>query len=442
MLVTSSRTSKTSRSRQTIDALPLLLDKYVGLIHSIKWHETTLNDPQIFYCNARIADVSRITGWEANELGGGTALTVDEALAKAIGESVERYCADMYAPEEIAIATLGEIAEWSIDPRRCALFHSEQYSAPHFPFTPLLENTKLVWAPAFSLTRNESLWMPLSLITAQHQWKDQEEQFDLSPVSGYACGRSLEDALLRGICEVIERDAFMLHWYNRLPAPVVDMGDLQHLRLRQTLDCFRCSPVQIHCCDITTEVGIPTHLAMMLGRDPSWPALVIATATDLDPMRSLERALLELAANYLFVRSLLSREPLPRKPSEVRTQEDHALFYTDYRLIPQISHLFSGKLVKPSLNSATKTIVDVASLVKHLAQFEFEVIYVDLTTKDIEDLGFKVVKVAIPGMQPIDFGPIVKHLGSPRLYEAPLRMGHKIAHTHPKQLNHFPHPFP
>ena len=45
----------------------------------------------------------------------------------------------------------------------------------------------------------------------------------------------------------------------------------------------------------------------------------------------------------------------------------------------------------------------------------------DLTTSDVEGLGFKVVKVLIPGMQPIDWP--VAALGGPRLYEVPLGSG-------------------
>ena len=69
-----------------------------------------------------------------------------------------------------------------------------------------------------------------------------------------------------------------------------------------------------------------------------------------------------------------------------------------------------------------------------------EVIVVDLTTSDVEGLGFKVVKVLIPGMQPIDFGPW-QRLGGPRLYEVPARLGYSAA-SGPQELNLFPHPFP
>jgi len=428
---------------QTFDSLPGLVDEYVGLIHSVDCQPIRPQDPQFFHYTAAIADLSRITGWDADQLGGGTALTADEAKAKAISEAVERYCANMYSPEEILVASLNEVAQWGIDPRRCALFHAEQYAAPEFPFTPLTENTRLVWAPGFSLTRDEPTWTPLSLITMRHAWSDQEQPFDFAPVSGYACGLSLDDALVRGICEVIERDSLMLNWYNHVPAPRVDLEKLPSVTLRRVLDRFRFSPAKIHCCDLTTDTGIPTYLAMMLGQDESWPAVVVGTATDLDPVRALEHALFEVAANNLLIRALLSNSyEVPRAISDVQSQEAQALFYADHKRRPQVDHLLAGRLVQLTTCSDDDNDRprDARTLVAKLAERGFEVIYADLTTPDVEELGFKVVKVIIPGMQPLDFGAFTKHLGSKRLYETPKRMGYDIEHKHPDELNRFPPP--
>ena len=277
----------------------------------------------------------------------------------------------------------------------------------------------------------------------RHAWSDQEQPFDFAPVSGYACGLSLEDALVRGICEVIERDSLMLNWYNLIPAPRVDLENLPSVTLRRVLDRFRFSPVKIHCCDLTTNIGIPTYLAMMLGEDEFWPAIVVGTATDLDPINALQHALFELAANSLLIRSLLSKSyAVPAAVADVQSQEAQALFYVDRRRLPQVEHLLSGRLVPLTTYSDTPIDHprDLQTLVKHLAERGFEVIYADLTTPDVEELGFRTVKVIIPGMQPLDFGAFTKHLGAKRLYETPKQMGYKIEHKHPNELNPFPPP--
>jgi ribosomal protein S12 methylthiotransferase accessory factor len=432
-----------TRNKRAFASLAGLVDEYVGLIHSVACQPIRPEDPQFFHYTGTIADLSRITGAEADQLGGGTGLSADEARMKAISEAVERYCANMYSPEEILVATLNEVAEWGVDPRRCALFHAEQYAAPEFPFTPLTANTRLVWAPGFSLTRNEPTWTPLSLIAMRHAWNDQEQPFDFAPVSGYACGLSLSDALVRGICEVIERDSLMLNWYNLIPAPRVDLESLPSVTLKRVLDRFRFCPAQIHCSDLTTDIGVPTYLAMMLSEDESWPAVVVGTATDLDPVRALEHALFEVAANNLLIRSLLSNSyKVPRAVSDIQSQEAQTLFYVDHTRLPLVDHLLSGRLVQltPYSDAINDHSEDVQTLVAKLAEGGFEVVYADLTTPDVAQFGFKVVKVIIPGMQPLDFGALTRHLGSKRLYDAPKRMGYDIEYKHPDELNRFPSP--
>jgi ribosomal protein S12 methylthiotransferase accessory factor len=77
-----------------------------------------------------------------------------------------------------------------------------------------------------------------------------------------------------------------------------------------------------------------------------------------------------------------------------------------------------------------------------MAALDLEVIAVELTLSDVADLGLKVFKVLVPGIQPIDFGVQWPHIGGRRLYEAPVRMGYRETMPMPFELNYFPHPFP
>jgi ribosomal protein S12 methylthiotransferase accessory factor len=71
-----------------------------------------------------------------------------------------------------------------------------------------------------------------------------------------------------------------------------------------------------------------------------------------------------------------------------------------------------------------------------------DVIAVDLTTPDIDDVGFKVVRAVIPGLQPLDIDHRHRHLGGRRLAEVPWRMGLANAPVGEDAFNPHPHPFP
>jgi ribosomal protein S12 methylthiotransferase accessory factor len=393
-------------------------------------------------------DLGRITGGICSRGTGGTALVEDVALAKAIGESVERYCGDLFDETQVLYAPYREIKEEATDPQRFVLFHPDQYNDPDFPFNKITEDTVIGWVKGFSLTRNQPTYVPASLVHLGHQPPTLEEYFELGPVSGYACGNTTEEALLGAICEVVERDAFMVFWYNLLPVPGFDLNAAKSEALRQTLDRYHSTPVQLFCSNITTDIGIPAALAVMVSHEPGWPAAIVATAANLDPERAITRALQELSANHLYIRGYFQNpyHPAPSAPHEIMSQEDHGLFYCSHERLPALDTILRPRWMQRPGDVTSHASDDVKAnvdfCVAQLAAVDLEVIAIDLTTSDVAELGFKVFKVLVPGIQPIDFGMQWPHVGGRRLYEAPVRMGYRNTPAAPHELNYFPHPFP
>ncbi len=73
---------------------------------------------------------------------------------------------------------------------------------------------------------------------------------------------------------------------------------------------------------------------------------------------------------------------------------------------------------------------------------DLNVVVKDLTTVDVDEAGFKVVRVVVPGMQPLDVNHARRYLGGTRLYEVPCQMGLKSQPLAEEELNPFPHMFP
>jgi ribosomal protein S12 methylthiotransferase accessory factor len=81
-------------------------------------------------------------------------------------------------------------------------------------------------------------------------------------------------------------------------------------------------------------------------------------------------------------------------------------------------------------------------LVEFLKKSNLQTHVVDLTTVDINDVGFKVVRAVIPGMQPLDLDHACPHLGGKRLYEVPHKLGRIPKPITEDEVNPNPHPFP
>ena len=78
-------------------------------------------------------------------------------------------------------------------------------------------------------------------------------------------------------------------------------------------------------------------------------------------------------------------------------------------------------------------------LLARLRQRRLDAYAVDLTTDESLRCGIRVVRVVIPGLQPLSFSYRARYLGHARLYEAPARMGYPVLSE--DKVNPWPQPF-
>jgi ribosomal protein S12 methylthiotransferase accessory factor len=70
-----------------------------------------------------------------------------------------------------------------------------------------------------------------------------------------------------------------------------------------------------------------------------------------------------------------------------------------------------------------------------------EIVVAEVTTRDIKEAGFTVVRVLVPQLQPLSQDHNIRFLGSQRLYEVPKRMGFAAKRRNESQITDLPHPF-
>ena len=71
-----------------------------------------------------------------------------------------------------------------------------------------------------------------------------------------------------------------------------------------------------------------------------------------------------------------------------------------------------------------------------------QLIVKDLTTSDVNQLGFSVVKVIIPELQQIEADYNFRYLNCKRTREVPKKLGYGDLAENSKMYNRAPHPFP
>lgn len=215
-------------------------------VHRGAWLTCPLGKPII-----RPADFHRVA------LGKG--MSAAQSRASALCEALERSVAQYRGDEPTVLATAEALAgEPVLAPPSLRPLSPRQLAARSFDAWRADE--PIHWVDVDSLTRREVCKVPLTHCYANTPFA-REEQICRFDSNGCAAGRTLEEALLQGLLEVIERDAVAIWWYNRLvvpalPSSLVGPGLLDALRRGLELDW------DWWLLDVTHDLATPTCVAV------------------------------------------------------------------------------------------------------------------------------------------------------------------------------------
>lgn len=435
----------------------LLVGRHCGIVQRVCEIPRRWDDPDVHVVGVELADATALGPAATVSRAGGVGLSVDDAWSGAIGEAAERYAAAVapaQLPSRECAWTDFDPAE-AVDPATLALFSDEQYGQAGFPFHPFRRDTRTAWLTGWHLTPSlgaarSPCWLPTDCVGLSCQCLGTERPITVPTSTGLAAGQTLARSLLAGVCEVIERDAFIVAWFNTLSAPRVDLHARPLQWLRELLENRLLWPrIEYHVADLTSDAGVPVYA--VISRGPSEDGLIVSFGAACHPCArlALTKALLEAAAGRVCVRQRVRSQPrraYRRDFADVCTFEDHAQFYTRHpRHWPQLRGLVSTRLLADLDGFARPPADDAAALgkiVAELASLGLSAYGCDLTTPDVAAAGVQVVRVLVPGMQPLHGDHRLPFLGGQR-HAAPGRVFAWARRARQRRRGHrMPHPYP
>ena len=421
-----------------------LIDEKTGIIRSVTLVPISEMDPAVFLAHAAPCDTVPLTGLEGANRGAACSAAPERAIVRACGESIERYCSTFFDVRKMRSASESELeAENSrfVRVHDVYSFAGSQYDELDFPYRKVECDRSIRWVPATDAVTGERVWVPGSCVYVPYLFDVAVEPFTHMPIStGLAAGPSIEACIRKGICEILERDALMLVWYARAPALRIDPESCRGISplIDPLLDAARGSSSWFINC-LTRDIDVPVMSAALIddeidaatgGRNP--PLTSFGISADPDPVRALLLALEEAALTRLLVNR---SEELIDNPGYIhdryQTLRDHLLAHaTSNKLRDSLRFLTdAGPVVRFSDLVERERAKTPVALHHQVAAAGFQIIWVEVTTPDVADFDFRVVRTIIPGMQPLDNDHRYRYLGGRRL---PLAA----------ELNPDPHPFP
>lgn len=390
----------------------------------------------------------------------------ESALWKSIAEATERYFwADSkeFYEKKIIYAPYGDLVGKAMNIFSLSGFTKEQKKENET--LQFSKNTRFGWINAHSLISNSSVLCPVQLIGSSYQRenvqspiasseenkKKKEPMLRWPVTTGLATGRTIDEAVMKGLLEIIERDAFMITYLNRISPPRIDIEHLksQDMELSGILDKFKRYDLEVHLIDLPTDFPVNVMTAIIIDRTGKGPSFSLGSSADFD----LKRSILDSLSEAMVVRNHLKRIYKDPIDEENIGRIERLVYWAQPENLPKIEFLFKGEELKVNLNdyknfykpNENPLIFDkgkvkrrLATLKQSLKKLKQEACYVKISNSKVEALGLYCIQAVIPGLQPLHLIEKVPYFEGKRLKDIPIRFGYEPA----DKLNQEPHPFP
>ena len=361
---------------------------------------------------------------------GGLGIDRPSAMWSALGEFLE-FMATTYDDERVVERTYGEISDRALDPKAVVNFTPEQYRE-NGTYTRVREDVPMHWTEGTDLHTGSTTFLPGFSVFLDYNAHHRSYYPNYSFGSGVHTNEP--SALRRGILELLEVDAAMIFWLNRIECPRIDLESLSGAvsDLVTNVEAEGLVPNSV-----ALELDLPVPVALSYVTDPSG---VPATTFGLGSGTTIEEAVQSSLEECLQIRNTL--EMLQAEDGglpDVRADEfesylDRAYYYARR---PE-SVTFLDELPEKSRDELEHVEWDTSfsALSALLEQRGIDAYYVDLTADVVRDAGLRQTRVVAPDMAIPNIQPECRFLGTRRLESVPRELGAEPGR------NPAPHPIP
>jgi ribosomal protein S12 methylthiotransferase accessory factor len=336
--------------------------------------------------------------------GWGKGLTISGAVLSAVGEAIERYSASLIDPEKIVWKRPDELEGDVLHPRDLCLYSDEQYDRDEFPYVRFDSSIPHPWVLGCWLNNRKPVWLPAIFVLLSIELH-REQLIVQGTSNGLAASSSKDDAALRAILELLERDAFMSTWLTASPTQRIQVDDTLDPMLRTVLEGIEVLGATVEVYRLPASVIGTTVLCLALGDGNQYPGVTFGLGCDLDPRGALRQAVLELGQTGPYLRRMMQSKALKpaEDPSGVREMLDHASYYFPKERASAFDRLRSQETIslREMKSVAKRSLEDCAAA---LDEAGVRVALVDVTSADVATGPFSVMRAVSPDLQPIWYG--------------------------------------
>jgi YcaO-like protein with predicted kinase domain len=310
----------------------------------------------------------------------GKGLTPAQAKVSALMESLELFHAEELRLPTVR-ATVGTLRrQLAYDP----------YQLPRTVPSFLHDNMPLDWIPATDLSSGTPTWVPKRLCLLDGTLDERRRRVPTfqATSNGLASGNASGEALIHGLCEVIERDSLARLSPRLPPEQMVDLATVPSRLARGLLERFERAGIRAYVADATGPTGLPCFQVWL--DHPDAATFHVGAGCHPSRLTALVRALTEAAQSRLtaiagsrddIVRDHYRRSARPAHPEDTLAFPSEA--HQSFRRITSLPPLDTLAAVR-DLTRRIRRVTGMAPLAVDLRRPE---------------MGLPVVFVVAPGLR-------------------------------------------
>lgn len=373
----------------------------------------------------------------------GTGANYEGAIIGVLAETIERYAQYSSAISEhqnVVSASYQSMVTNSrvLVPENLQYFSDSQLARPGFPFSRLEANIVIGWMSAKSLVDGSVCWVPAQIALVGYPWVSDEPQFMLGVSTGTAAHTRLDRALSNALLELIQIDAAMGNWYgNRLPVLIRLGNSARTQAVEELIGRHLCRYGPIPRFYWLPSADLPALTIACVIESQEVPKFAVGLGCDLCLPRAMYKAFLEGVAVAKLAKATVFRQIIEdianvADPSHIYDLDSNVAYYavegeSTFRAKFGVGSGVSPSDLPPDMDSGITK--NLRHLVEGFTSTGKELVFFNLTTTDIKDLGFCVVRVWSPDMISLS------------LPSAPPVM-HPRFQAYGGIINEAPHPYP
>jgi oxazoline/thiazoline synthase len=357
----------------------------------------------------------------------GKGSTAEQGEASALMEAIERYSGIFQGDEIRAKRRFVDFPSGEAIPPNDVLQFSDtqlrQSTAPT-PSSGAREaipalfdrSAKIEWSPVWSLRDARFKNLPTSLLYFFYRGA----AAFAADSNGCAAGNTLEEAIVQGFLELVERDAYAIWWYNRVQRPELDLSQFDDPYVRDLQKQLSQAGRRLWVLDVTSDLGVPTFVAVTHWMQNGRENIEFGSGAHFDARIALLRAVTEL--NQFLSLGLMGggtgEKPSLDGVTPLRLQDYPYLTPSGNPVVQSESGSKFGHL---------DTREQVTACISLAKQAGLDFLVLDQTRPDIEA---PVVRVIVPGLR-----HFYRRFGRGRLYDVPVQLGLRDRPLEENELN-------